>query len=67
MISLRLLFALNDYDNADTIRAIGDELADGVIEVGRSNGDLIESLTLSAYGASLLPTPTLPTLPKAAA
>jgi hypothetical protein len=71
MISLRLLTALNFDHCAEcrlaTINLLCDELRDGIIEVFRSSGDAIESLTLSAYGASLLPTPTLPDLPDAAA
>jgi hypothetical protein len=67
MISLRLLFSLNDHDWLDTVHSLSDELESGIIEISRTNGDLIESLSLSAYGASLLPTPKLPRLPGAVA
>jgi hypothetical protein len=59
VISPKLLFALNDYDSAETIRTIADQLESGVIEI-RSNGDAIESLCLSDYGESLWPPPILP-------
>ena len=55
MISLKLLFSLNDYDFAETIRAIGEQIESGVIEIKRVDGDAIESLCLSAYGESLWP------------
>jgi hypothetical protein len=66
MISLKLLLALNDYDSAETTSSIANELQSGIIEVARTDGDLIESLTLTDEGTARLPTP-LPRLPDATA
>jgi hypothetical protein len=65
-MNILFLTSLNVAHTDDELLATIDMLA-GYIEDGTIaatvSGDTIESLCLSAYGQSLLPTPTLPTLP----